>query len=203
MGLDKLTVINLESDVFAYLLVAAAVTLILTINRKPLLLRYRQGRIQTILDRIGAEQIRHMACPDGLDGYYDIDRLVLCKDAILLIVHKTYGGNIYCAEHISEWTQVVGQKSFKFENPLFELENQLTSLRQLIDLASLSGFLFFDHSAVFPKGHPQRVLHPGNIPEQLLGIDYNAVNPEIRATWELLKTMNSGDLNDDQLGVDA
>lgn len=105
----------------------------------------------------------------------------------MLISYKLYGGNIYCAEHISEWTQLVGQKSFKFENPLFELENQLTALRLLTGNVHLEGFLFFNNSAEFPKGHPDRVLHPGNIPDRFNAANSENVKPEIAAAWSLLK----------------
>jgi hypothetical protein len=164
-----------------------AIVLILLVNRKRLQLRLREWRIQRSLQRIGCDQIRNLICPDGLDGYYTIDRLALVKDAILLIAYKPYGGNIYCAERISEWTQVIGKKSFKFENPLFELENQMTALKSLAGGTPLHGFLFFNYSAEFPKGHPDVVLHPDNIPERFSGANCEPVNPQIRSAWELLK----------------
>ena len=82
----------------------------------------------------------------------------------MVIAYKPYVGNIYCAERIAEWTQVIGQKSFKFENPLFELDNQLTALTLALGNVPLKGYLFFSHSAVFPKGHPDSVLQPDSIP---------------------------------------
>lgn len=180
---------QLKMDPAAIALVAAGlvILLILLVNRKRLQLRLREWRIQRSLQQIGCEQIRSLICPDGLDGYYTIDRLALVRDAILLIAYKPYGGNIYCAERIAEWTQVVGQKSFKFENPLFELDNQLTALKLLSGGVPIQGFLFFNHSAEFPKGHPEVVLHPDNIPDRFLGAHCNPVNPQIQAAWELLK----------------
>lgn len=180
--------LNLESDFIAIAIVALAVVLFLFVNRKRIRVRIGEWRIQRCLKRIGSEQIRNLICADGLDGYYRIDRLALTRDAILLISYKPYGGNIYCAERISEWTQVVGQKSFKFENPLFELENQMTSLRLLTDNAPLRGYLFFNHSALFPKGHPESVLNPENIPERFLAENCEPINPDIQAAWNLLKT---------------
>jgi len=164
-----------------------AIVLILLVNRKRLQLLIGEWRIQRCLKRIGCEQIRYLICPDGLDGYYTIDRLALVQDAILVIAHKPYGGNIYCAERIAEWTQVIGQKSFKFENPLFELENQLTALKLLTAGMPVHGFLFFNHSTAFPKGHPEVVLHPDNIPDRFLRANCDPVNPQVQAAWEQLK----------------
>ncbi|MDH3389005.1 MAG: NERD domain-containing protein [Gammaproteobacteria bacterium] len=185
---ETLNQLNLKSEVVAYAIVALAVLLILLVNRRRLLLRFQEWRIERCLKQIGIEQIRNLVCADGIDGFYSIDRLALTGDAVLLISYKPYDGNIYCAERISEWTQIIGKKSYKFTNPLFELENQLTSLRILIGNAPLRGFLFFNHSALFPKGHPDSVLNPENIPDKFLTANCGTPSVEIRAVWERLKT---------------
>jgi len=191
--MDPDEIINqLKIEPAAIALVAAGlvIILILLVNRKRLQLQLREWRIQRCLQQIGCEQIRNLICPDGLDGYYIIDRLALVQDSILLIAYKPYGGNIYCAERIAEWTQVIGKKSFKFENPLFELDNQLTALKSLSGGVPIYSFLFFDHSAEFPKGHPGMVLHPENIPDRFLGAQGDPVTPPIQVAWELLKAQH-------------
>jgi hypothetical protein len=179
--------LKLESDLIAIAIVGLAIVLVLLVNRKRLLVKVREWRIQRSLNQIGGDQIRNLVCSDGLDGYFKLDRLVLIPDAIVLISYKLYGGKIYCAEHISKWTQLVGQKSYQFENPLFELENQLTALRLLTANAPLEGYLFFNNSAEFPKGHPDRVLHPVNIPDRFNAANCENIKPEIKAAWELIK----------------
>ena len=193
--------LNLESDALVIAIVALALLLVLFLNRKRILVGLREWRIQRCLGRIGSEQIRGLICDDGLDGYYKIDRLALTPTSILLINYRPYVGNIYCAESISEWTQVIGQKSFKFENPLFEIENQLTSLRLLIGDIPIRGYLFFNHSAEFPKGHPDSVLTPGNIPDEILSTSGEDVPAEIRAAWDLLQTHQKGAAENDRVGV--
>lgn len=190
-----------HSEIVALAIVLTGLLLILLLNRKRLFVGLREWRIQRSLKKIGAEQIRHLICPDGLDGHYTIDRLALVQDAILLIAYKPYSGNIYCAERIAEWTQVVGQKSFKFENPLFELENQLASIHLLIGAAPLRGYLFFNHSAEFPKGHPDNVLHPGNIPATMLSENCAAPTAESQAAWDLLKALKQGKPQADEIGL--
>jgi hypothetical protein len=179
--------LEIEPAALALLAAGLAIVLILLVNRKRLLLGIGEWRIQRCLKKIGCDQIRNMICPDGLDGYYTIDRLALVQNAILLIAYKPYGGNIYCAEHIAEWTQVIGQKSFKFSNPLFELENQLTALKLLAGGMPVHGFLFFNYSTAFPKGHPEVVLNPDNIPDRFLGANCDPVNPQVQAAWTQLK----------------
>ena len=179
--------LNLQSEFVALVIIAIAFLLILHLNRSRLQLRYREWRIQHCLNQIGTEQIRDLICPDGLEGHYIIDRLALTRDAILVIAYKPYVGNIYCAERIAEWTQVIGQKSFKFENPLFELENQITALTLAFGGTPLKGYLFFSHSAIFPKGHPESVLQPENIPPHFMRDHNQAVKEDVRAAWDLLK----------------
>ena len=180
--------LNLPSELVAIAIVVLALVVLLIVNRRRIQSWFREWRIQRCLNRIGSAQIRNLVCADGLEGYYKIDRLALTRDAILLISYKPFGGNIYCAERISEWTQVIGQKSFKFENPLFELENQITALRLLIGDAPLHGYLFFDNSALFPKGHPDSVLNPETIPPDFMAEHCENPNAKIQATWDLLKT---------------
>ena len=196
--LDQL---DLKPEIVAIVLAVLALLLVLFVNRRRIGLRWDEWRIERCLRRIGSEQIRDFVCADGLDGYYRIDRLALTPGAILLISYKSFGGNIYCAERISEWTQVVGQKSYKFENPLFEVENQVTALRLLIGNVPLRGYLFFNHSAHFPKGHPESVLTPGNLPEALLAENCAAPNADIQAAWDSLKSRRGEASADDEIGV--
>jgi hypothetical protein len=194
---------QLERDpaLVALVFIGFAIALILLVNRKRLQLLIGEWRIQRRLKKIGCDQIRNLICPDGLDGYYTIDRLALVQDAILLIAYKPFGGNIYCAERISEWTQVIGKKSFKFENPLFELENQLTALKSLVGGMPLNGFLLFNHSAIFPKGHPDAVLNPDNIPHRFLGANCDPVNPQVQAAWAQLKAHQKQPLGNSKASV--
>ena len=192
---------NLQSEIVAYSIIGLAIALILFINRRRLVLRFREWCLQRCLNRIGREQIRDLVCADGLGGHYSIDRLALTRAAILLISYKPYVGNIYCAERISEWTQVIEQKSFTFENPLFEMENQLTALRMVTGDIKLQGFLFFSHSVTFPKGHPDSVLQPDTIPQRFLGNQIDTVNTDVRLAWERLKTLRSETPMSSQLGV--
>ena len=188
---------NFESGFVAIAITVLALALIAWINRRPLAVWVRDWRIQRYLNSIGSEQIRNLICPDGLDGHYVIDRLALTDDAVVLIIYKAFGGNIFCAEKISEWTQVVGQKSFKFNNPLFELENQLTALRLLMGNIPIGGYLIFNRDAQFPKGRPDCVLLLDRIPEHLLSTNCGQPGPDVLAVWDRLKTLQHEATDDD------
>lgn len=165
------------------------VVLLILLNWKNLRRAWMGWRTHRCLNSIGIKQRRNIVCSDGLDGEFILDRLVMLPNALLLISFKRYSGNIYCSERISEWTQVIEQKSYKFENPLFDLNHQLTTLRQLVPDVAIMGYLFFDHSAHFPKGHPDSVLHPHNIPEEFLRANCTEPGPAILKSWEVLSEL--------------
>ncbi len=178
-----------------------ALGLVLLLNRKRIAIRLAHRRIERQLDQIGLEQVRNLICDDGLDGFHTIDRLALVADAILVINYKPYSGNIYCAEQISEWTQVIGQKSFKFPNPLFELENQLTSIRMITGNVPLRGYLVFDQHATFPKGHPDSVLHSDQLPQDYKRANCPPAKASISDAWERLKSHQTSASNNSRISV--
>ena len=193
--------INLESGFVAVAIILLALALIGWINRKPLAAWFHDWQIQRCLNSIGSEQIRNLVCPDGLDGSYQLDRLALTNDAVVLVIYKAFGGNIFCAERISEWTQVVGQKSFTFGNPLFELQNQLTALHLILGNVPVRGYLIFNRDAEFPKGHPDCVLRQDRIPEQLLSANCEEPRKEVLDVWEKLKALQHETASDDGIRV--
>jgi len=88
---------------------------------------------------------------------------------------------------------MIGRKSYKFENPLYELESQISSISTIIPDIPVDGFLFFDHFTVFPKGHPARVIHPLEIPDELQQNNRHKVEPPIMAAWKKLSNLPSVD----------
>jgi hypothetical protein len=170
-------------------LTVIAVTTVLGINWRKIRIRWLEWRTAHGLDLLGIKQIKNAVCADGLDGEFEIDRLVLLHDSILLIAFRPYVGNIYCAEGIPEWTQVLDQKSYKFKNPLFELENQLTAIRNYHPGINIHGLLIFDHNARFPKGRPQRVILADGIPETYLRANCPEPKPEVLRFWDALQRL--------------
>ena len=192
---------DLRSEIVALAIILLAIAIILYLNRNRLQVRFREWRVERTLNRIGVEQIRDFICPDGLDGHYRIDRLALTPEAIVMVVYKPYVGTIFCAERISEWTQVVGQKSFKFENPLFELDNQLTALGLVIGKVPMKGYLLFSESAVFPKGQTESVIQPASIPASLAREPASRFNPEVKSAWRQLRELHANPGGDREVGL--
>lgn len=188
----------LYSGLLPLVITLLALIIIAYINASKLRLAIMSWRKHRLLNSIGIQQKRNLIFYDKLDGNFKVDRLILLKDSILLISLKQYSGNIYCSEKIAEWTQVIDNKSYKFHNPLFELENQITTLQMIVPGITILGALFFDQTATFPKGHPANVLQQGNIPDDFL-IQFetaDAAYPVLKA-WETLVDLSLlSDIND-------
>lgn len=139
---------------------------------------------RNFLDRLGLQQLSNVKCPDGFGHFFMIDRMILHSDGISLLIYKPYSGKIFCADHIEEWTQMLEQKSYKFKNPLFELDYKIKAVSACLPDIPVNGYLFFDHKTEFPKGHPQRVIHPQAIPEELDPDNSHQVKDTVMKAWK-------------------
>ena len=83
---------------------------------------------------------------------------------------------------------MIGQKSYRFKNPLHELDYQIKAISASIPNVPVNGFLFFHHLAAFPKGHPERVIYLENIPAELIRDKKKPVETSVDAAWSDLVT---------------
>ncbi len=102
--------------------------------------------------------LQRVVFPDGVGGLVDIERLVLLKQGILVIETYPISGNLFGADKIEKWTQMINGKSFKFINPLYRIQ----MLRQAIQVIAPSTPIFYRviftaSDSSFPKGKPDDV----------------------------------------------
>jgi hypothetical protein len=173
------------------ILILITVTVLIHINRHRLRLMWLNLKTRFCLDRLGLEQISSIQCPDGLGRDFTVDRLLLRHDGITLLITKQYPGKIFCSDNIEDWTQMLGSKSFRFKNPLYELDHQIHALSNCLPDIQVDGYLFFDYLAEFPKGHPERVIHPESIPVAIRRNNRHAVDMKVMTAWKNLKSMVS------------
>jgi hypothetical protein len=143
------------------------------------------------LNRLGVRAISNFQFPDGLGNYFNIDRLIMRHDGISLLLVKQYPGSIFCADDIDEWTQMLAGKSYRFKNPLIDLDYQIKAVSACIPGVAVNGFLFFDTRAEFPKGHPDRVIRSDRIPETLKRNKHLQVQAPVESAWEKLKSLSN------------
>ncbi len=136
--------------------------------------------------RLGVAAIRNIALPDGMDGRVLIENIVLTPGGIYILPIKRYCGIIFAADNIGTWSQVVGKRSYKFPNPLPELDAYVMAVRTLLPMVSVEGRILVTNDADFPKGKPERIIPVSKIPEAL-AIDKGEVSTQLRDAWDKLK----------------
>ena len=187
-------IFQLDSEVISqygfYTAVGLLLIIVITLlNRRKIKQIWLNFKTRYKLKRLGYKQLSNFQCPDGLGHYFTIDRLILRHDGITLLVSKQYPGKIYCADNIDDWTQMLGLKSYRFKNPLDDLDYQIKAVSAHIPDVPVNGFLFFDHQASFPKGHPERVIYLNKMPEELIRSKNIKVETSVMSAWERLTTI--------------
>jgi len=146
---------------------------------------WKNHRTQSFLKGLANKQYKQLKCPDGLGYHYTIDHVLLRPNGISLLVYNKFPGKIFCAENIDEWTQMLGQKSYRFKNPLYDLDCKIKAVKACVPDVDVDGFLFFDQQTEFPKGCPNRVIFKDNIPETLMRSKTKVQKP-VLAAWQKL-----------------
>ncbi len=166
--------------------------IIIFLNRRNIKDAWLNVKTRRCLNKLGYKQIANFKCPDGLGHHFIIDRLILRKDGISLLLYKPYPGKIFCADKINDWTQMLGMKSYRFKNPLYDLEHQIKAVSACVSKVPVNGFLFFDHLTEFPKGHPDRIIYLENMPQELKRIKRDEVDASVMSAWDNLLLMAKG-----------
>lgn len=117
-----------------------------------------EWKLNHLLKSIGVESLHNITIPDGMDGKIFIENLILMPNKILLLGVKKYKGLIFAAEKIDLWTQVVGNKSYKFDNPLHQLERDALTLNTNIKFTKIEEKVLFIKGSEFPKGKPDNIV---------------------------------------------
>jgi len=151
---------------------------------------WKNHRTRSLLNRLANKQYKQLKCPDSLGYHFIIDRVLLRQNGISLLVYNKFPGKIFCSENIDEWTQMLGQKSYRFKNPLYDLDCKIKAVKACVPEVDVDGFLFFDQQTEFPKGFPKRVIFKGNMPETLTRSKAKVQKPVLTA-WQKLGQLSA------------
>jgi hypothetical protein len=145
----------------------------------------KEQHIYRYVRRLGMAVIRNIALPDGMDGRVLIENIVLTSGGIYILPIKRYCGIIFAADNIESWTQVVGKRSYKFPNPLPELDAYVMAVQNLLPAVKVEGRILVTSDADFPKGKPDRIIPVSKITDAL-AIDKQEVSTQLREAWDKL-----------------
>ncbi|MBW8191434.1 NERD domain-containing protein [Neiella marina] len=98
-----------------------------------------------------------LSLADG--GTTQIDHVVLSQFAIFVIETKNMTGWIFGHQHQSMWTQTIGRKSFRFQNPIRQNYKHTKALAMLLNVAHEQ----FRSVIVFTDAAQLKTKMPGNV----------------------------------------
>lgn len=167
--------------------VAGVLILLAVIVSAPTLRRWwADRRIRRLIARLGPARIENAMLADGLGGFVYIEHLLLTAQGALLIGVKPYGGTIFAAANIDHWTQVLGRRSFRFANPLEQLQSDAQAIRGQFPQLPLDVRIVFSKDSVFPKGKPDAVLSFEQLRQSAKSAQAVTIPPRLEKQWQQL-----------------
>ncbi len=150
--------ISQNPDIVTWSVAGFIILLALLMNRKWFKDVRAERKLNNALKKAGIESLHNVSIPDGMEGSIFIDNLILTPQGIYLVVVKRFRGVIFAAEKIDLWTQVVGNKSYKFDNPLRQLEEDIPLINALCKYSKVEPRVLFIPGSEFPKGKPDHII---------------------------------------------
>ena len=158
-----------------------------------------EWQLNHLLKNISSKSLHNITIPDGIDDNVFIEHLILLPKRILLLGVKKYRGLIFAADKIDLWTQVIGNKSYKFENPIRQLESDALALNTKIENTKIEEKVLFINGSEFPKGKPDNVVTVADVKEWRKNFSEEDISEALRADWEQLVDISaSNDLTKDK-----
>ncbi len=148
---------------------------------------YADWRLSQTVRKLGHDVMQNIILSDGMDGTVYIDNLVLMPDGIMVVSVGRYQGAVFASENIDIWTQVVGQRSYKFSNPLLKLEQDIAAVRAHVPKINTTGILVFSTDVDFPKGKPDNVISVDEVKERFAGAHDKQIKSELLDAWKEIK----------------
>mgnify|MGYP000420426354 CR=1 FL=1 len=196
MGLFEQVSVNtiLDKPMNVTIIVASVLVVILLISLRPALKKYfNERKINQSIQQLGSQYLKQVILPDGVGGSVFIDYLILAQHSIVLIILKKFRGSIFCAENIEQWTQLIGNKSYKFPNILRQLDSDISSVSLLVKDVEVSGLVVFSRDCEFPKGKPAQVKKIGELTTK--EVDKQFHSETLINAWYTLKEMAGSHLS--------
>lgn len=145
--------------------------------------------VEQLIKSASVTYMKDLVIPDGVYGYHFIDYLVLMPDTVLVLGIQPNQGYIFGGSQIEQWTHVVNNRSFHFDNPMMKLNQYRQSLESLLPGADLECKVVFLSDCSFPKGKPDDVIELDELADVLR--DYatkQATNSiELQEAWRELQ----------------
>lgn len=171
--------------------VAVIALLAIVVLHKPIRNLFEQYRVNRAIKRLGTDSMSNVVISDGMDGHVFIEHLVLTPSQVLVVSVRRYAGAIFAAENMDMWAQVTDGGSFKFPNPLHEIQAATAAVKSHLPDTDVSGIILFGRDSTFPKGKPEGVMHISELAKLPLPAAGAVVPETVRRAWDRLLELKS------------
>jgi Nuclease-related domain len=121
--------------------------------------RYRARRaLRMAVTGGSADHIADCLVPDGADGGFHVDFLLLTSQGVVVIDLRDIRGNIFGGDQMAEWTVMDGAHRFTFTNPQSTLYDRIAAVKAVVGEVPVEGRIVFTLRGKFPKGLPKWTL---------------------------------------------
>ena len=149
-------------------------------------LKISEYKNKKILNSLGKHQLKNVAIQLSLDETVYIDYLILVPTGIFVLNVMKYSGIIFAGENVEQWTQLLNKKSYKFPNPLRDLEIGESAIRGVFEDLNVIGHIAFESNCQFPKGKPNKISLLHEMQDELEFLKGN-VDKHLEERWNELK----------------
>lgn len=184
---------NTGENLTAIIVAAVAVILLLVILvlSKSLRNLFDRFRVSRAIRRLGTASMSNVVISDGMDGHVFIEHLVLTPNKVLVVSVRRYSGAIFAAQNMDMWAQVTDGGSYKFPNPLHEIETAMGAVKSHLPDAAVGGIILFGRESTFPKGKPDGVMHISEVAKIPVPARDTPVAEPVRKAWDRLLALKT------------
>jgi len=147
---------------------------------------YTNYRHSKILKNLGMFHLKNVAIKLSIDETVFIDYLYLIPNGIFVLKLMKYNGIIFAGDNVEQWTQVLNKKSYRFPNPLHDLEKCESAIRAVVSDCDVSGHIAFESDCQFPKGKPAKISILQDMQDRL-EFHRGIIDKHLVAKWHELK----------------
>ena len=159
-----------------------------------------QRHAQKVIESLGLKYLHNMVLPDGVDGLVFIDYLILVPSGFVVLDVEHVEGHLFGGETVDQWSQVVNNKTYKFNNPLYANQQKCQAIMWNIEQqdnienkpdCQTHGWVTFTNAGNFPKGIPSKVSMIDDLKQNLdeLITSDQTISDALKATWDTLQNI--------------
>jgi hypothetical protein len=157
--------------------------------------RYRRfmvrRSIRATVDAVAYEFLADVLIPDGMEGFFHFDFLLLTQRGILVLDLREIPGVIFGGDQMDEWTVMTRRRRYTFANPQGPLLDRIAVIKQLAGDTPVEGRIAFTARSRFPKGRPKSVLMLDSLRVEYAPVDKGTMAAAVsryRPGWDRIRT---------------